>query len=196
MAFSIHFPLKNNLEFESKRYRITTWFDSVLKVFAIQKEKDLSDADKLELSLDLLTKGKRKLSIEASARLFKAIFDEFITTDKKRGENGKLPSFDFIQDAEYIYASFYSEYGMDLIKEQGRLDWRKFIALFSGLSENSKIVKIIEIRDKPIPNGNKNNSEERARILKLKQYYALEYSQEEREKSLAESFKNAFGKMR
>lgn len=50
---------------------------------------------------------------------------------------------DFDVDAEYIYAAFFEQYGIDLIDTP--LHWHKFLALLHGLHD-TKLNSIIEIR--------------------------------------------------
>ena len=37
-------------------------------------------------------------------------------------------------------------YGIDLIEQQGKLHWRKFKALLSGLPENTQFKRIVSVR--------------------------------------------------
>ena len=63
MKITLHFPLPYAVVYGGKTYKLKPYFDNVLKVFALQKEQDLSERDRLELSLDLLVKSKHsKLS--------------------------------------------------------------------------------------------------------------------------------------
>ena len=66
-------------------------------------------------------------------------------------EEGVEKSFDIEQDAEFIYASFLYDYNIDLFEQQGKLDYRKFIALLRSLSSDTKLQKVIEIREMDIP---------------------------------------------
>ena len=81
--------------------------------------------------------------------------------------------YDFEEDADYIFASFMQDYGIDLIKEREKsnyywnkvqsgtmslekfrnhtMSWDKFNALLTGLSETSKFRRVIEIRQMEIP---------------------------------------------
>ena len=95
--------------------------------------------------------------------------------------------FDFIQDSELIYAAFMQTYRIDLIDTP--LHWWKFQALMSGLPSNTRFSEIIQIRTMEIPKPNKYNMEERQRIIRLKQEYALKVSAEEREKNLQDGLK-------
>lgn len=51
---------------------------------------------------------------------------------------------DYIEDGEYIIASFMQDYGIDLTEVD--MHWHKFKALFAGLSDDTKIKQIMSMR--------------------------------------------------
>ena len=57
-----------------------------------------------------------------------------------------VQSFSWSKDAGMIEAAFLQNYQIDLMEEQGKMHWTKFKALFDGLSDKTKLVKIIQIR--------------------------------------------------
>ena len=57
-----------------------------------------------------------------------------------------VQSFSWSKDAGMIEAAFLQNYQIDLMKEQGKMHWTKFKALFDGLSDNTRLIKIIQIR--------------------------------------------------
>src|SRR5574344_730471 len=59
----------------------------------------------------------------------------------KSGSHRK--TFDFILDGEYIYSAFRQQYGINLLKED--LHWHEFKALFNGLTEDTKMVQIMQM---------------------------------------------------
>ena len=63
-----------------------------------------------------------------------------------RGErDSSVIAFDFELDADYIYAAFMSQYGIDLVDIE-HLHWYKFLALFKGLKDSEMICKIMGYR--------------------------------------------------
>lgn len=91
---------------------------------------------------------------------------------------------DYGIDADYIYAAFMSQYGIDLINIE-ELHWHKFLALFKGLKDDEMICKIMSYRCYE-------RSEEKKDIYEeLKQMWRIEYtSREEQEES--DRFSNIF----
>ena len=64
------------------------------------------------------------MSFAEKAELLQQIFEQhIIVKSKNTGSNQKV--VDFEQDARYIYASFLMDYGIDLVDQRGKLDWRK-----------------------------------------------------------------------
>ena len=61
---------------------------------------------------------------------------------KKSGSGKKIYNYNY--DADYIYAAFFEQYHIDLAEQE--LHWWKFSALFSALSEDCMISKIITYR--------------------------------------------------
>ena len=106
-------------------------------------------------------------------QLLNKIYEEQIRIPKKPSVGKQIRSFDFDLDAEYIYASFLQDYGMDLVREQGKLHWKQFVALFQGLTSKTKIKEIMRIRAMDVPEPNGHNQKEIQNIMELKTYYAL-----------------------
>ena len=113
----------------------------------------LSDLEKVEL-LDQIT--KEKINLPKRPQI---------------GPQRKL--MDFEADSDYIYASFKQAYGMDLIKERGKLGWKNFCKLLDGLPDKTKLKEVMRIRAMDVPEPTKYNQKERQNIMELKAYYAL-----------------------
>lgn len=63
----------------------------------------------------------------------------------KKGDTGADRVIDYIEDGEYIYASFLQAYNIDLVDVE-ELHWHKFKALLLGLPDNTKIKEIMSMR--------------------------------------------------
>lgn len=152
-------------------------FDVVLDIQNLYREEELSDLDKLNQALEMLVvkniKHLRCLTVSEKSQLLRDIYKQCVNTRKHPPKRQKLPSLDFEYDGEYIYASFMLDYGIDLVDMQDKLPWKKFIALFQGLSEHSKIREIMRIRNTEVPNYNGKNTKEIQQIQELKSFYAL-----------------------
>lgn len=179
-------PLTDYVIYNGRKIRLDVSFGNILRVYDVFKDDFLTDSEKAEFALALLVKSRKLPDIRA----LDVIFREQIETYGKKSTNN-LRVVDFRQDSAYIYSSFLMDYGIDLT-EQCDLHWQKFIALFQGLSEHTKMREVMSIRARPVPKPDKYNQEYIRSLMELKAYYALDISQEEREKNFQAGLKNMF----
>lgn len=169
-------PLEDIVMIGNQRFLINPAFDVILEIQRLYCEEDLTDFDKMEQALRMLVVHQRhlkRLSVSEKSELLNLIYKQCVNTKKRPPTKQKLPCLDFEHDGEYIYSSFMLDYGIDLVDMQGILPWKKFIALFQGLSENTKIREVMRIRNMDIPKYNGKNNKEVQRIQELKSFYAL-----------------------
>ena len=172
----LHEKMIDSIEYNSKTFSVDFSFNKILSVYELFKDDDFDDLEKINIAYDILVKNYKNVDLETKSRVMDAIFKEI---QQKKSSSDKKPSFCFVQDANYIFSSFYKDYGIDLIEFQDKLHFEKFIALFGGLSEKTIIKKIIDIRTKPLPVPNKHNQGEIVNLQKLKLIYRLEIEDEE-----------------
>ena len=168
-------PIETIVRLGNRKYRVNAAFNVVLDVQRLYKE-DLPDEVKIEQALRMLVENRFRvwcLSMKGKSELLQEIVKQHIDLPRRPPSKSNQRLIDFELDGEYIFASFYQDYGIDLEKEQGLLHWKKFIALFQGLSDKTKIKEIMRIRGMDIPDPTKYNQKERQNIIELKSYYAL-----------------------
>lgn len=136
-------------------------------------------------------------SVEEMSKVFKSVFEEHISlsdvednhveydlagnpmkTTASDDTKQRAP-YDIRFDGDYIYASFLQAYNMDLFDMQGKLHWRKFNALLSGLPEGTKLMEVIKIRKWKPQKGD--STEYKEEMRKLQKDYALPYEDIEEE---------------
>ena len=170
-------PISDSVDFNGRKYLIYAPFDNVLEVQKLFREEELPDLLKIQQALKMLTVNSRKavqMPPKAMQALLREIFEKCINTQRRPEVRGGKPSvLDFDYDAEYIYTSFMLDYGIDLIDMQGRLHWKKFISLFHGLSEQTKIREVMRIRSMEVPRFTGKNGKLIQEIQEMKSYYAL-----------------------
>lgn len=143
-------------------------------------------------------------SVEELSKVFKSLFEEHIsladvkdnhveydlagnpmkTTASNSGQE-KAP-YDIRFDGDYIYASFLQAYGIDLFDVQGKLHWKKFNALLSGLPEGTKFMEVIKIRKWKPQKGD--SAEYKEEMRRLQKDYALPYEVIEEDEEYEEEF--------
>lgn len=143
-------------------------------------------------------------SIEELSKVFKSLFEEHISLAdvkdnhveydlagnpmKTTASNGKQEQapYDIRFDGDYIYASFLQAYGIDLFDVQGKLHWKKFNALLSGLPEGTKFMEVVKIRKWKPQKGD--STEYKEEMRRLQKDYALPYEIIEEEEEYEEEF--------
>lgn len=152
-------------------------FDTILEIQKLFQEDKLTEVEKRDMALDMLIKNNwnlRLFTVVEKERLLEEIYKKCVDVKKRPSvRKNSQPVLDFEEDGEYIYASFMRDYGIDLVDMQGKLSWRKFIALFDGLSDDSKIKRVMQIRKMEIPRPTGKNQKQIQEIMELKSYYAL-----------------------
>lgn len=167
----------NKVITDKSKFVINPAYDTVLEVQKLYKEDTLTEFEKIDQALKMLVRNKwnlRLLNPEEKQKLLSVITKRYVEVEKRpQIKKSPFPVLDFEKDGDYIYASFMQAYKIDLIEEQGRLPWKKFLYLFNGLPADTKIKQIMRIRQMPVPEYNGKNSKEIQEINEIKSYYAL-----------------------
>lgn len=187
---NLAYPLDETIEIDGKEYQLNLSFDNVLRLFDMLNDKELMDYEQIILGLEMLIgTDLPEYDIEKKEEIFHQIFTEIIAKDeeeeveydlegnpmpKSNGDEGEEEErvYSIKQDAPYIFASFYQDYGIDLFEMQGKLHWVKFKALLAGLRPDTKFKEVVGIRTMELPSG-KGTEKERERVRELKRIYRL-----------------------
>lgn len=174
--------LPNTFTYCGEEVLIDLSFDNVLDVFDVLKMIELAEYHRAELCLTLLF-GEDVIEDEDIINVWNEVFELYLDSTKEEMVKYDLagnpmptkkeePLIDLSQDAEFLYASFIQAYGINLIKEQGKLHWYEFKALLNGLPEDTIIKQIIHIRSYE---PSKHDSEEYKKQMEdLQDFYRLE----------------------
>lgn len=179
------YPLDDTVQINGTTYDIDLSFDNVLRLYDLLNDGDIPDIKKSETGLIMLI-GDDLGDCEPQEKvdIFVELFENTVGREAKDNQpvdldGNPMPSneenekvYSLKEDAAYIYASFMSDYGIDLIDQQGKLHWLKFRALLQGLTDGSKFLRVVEIRTMELPTG-KGSGKQREQVKKLKNQYAL-----------------------
>ena len=139
------------VSFKGKQYEINLAFDHVLKFFDLVSD-DSIDNDYLSRKMIELFFGGQKIPQDPEflqgfmKMLNKLVNAEPYLSGGNSTSGSMVQSFSWSKDAGMIEAAFLQNYQIDLMEEQGKMHWTKFKALFDGLSDNTRLIKIIQIR--------------------------------------------------
>lgn len=173
-------PLITDFTFEGQLYNIDLSFDVVLDVLSHFEDEKLTLGDCISLCVSTLV-GENECDVNLF-ELWAFIYCEFIAFQGEQVVEVDLAGnpvpkrkeeeyMDLEQDADFIYASFLQAYGINLLKEHGRLSWIEFRALLRGLPQDTIMQQIIQIRQWTPYKGV--SKEERQRMIELQKHYSL-----------------------
>nr|DAU36384.1 MAG TPA: hypothetical protein [Caudoviricetes sp.] len=182
--------LTDKLVIDDKEYALDLSFNNVLKLFEMWRDEDVPEFVKPHFGIRILTgETLEDFTVEEMSEVFNEVFEEHISLStvednhveydlagnpmKTTASNGKQEQapYDIRYDGDYIYASFLQAYGIDLFDVQGKLHWKKFNALLSGLPEGTKFMEVIKIRKWKPQKGD--SAEYKEEMRKLQKDYAL-----------------------
>lgn len=182
--------LTDKLVIDDEEFPLNLSFDNVLRLFEMWRDEDVPEFVKPHFGIRILTgETLEDFTVEEMSEVFNEVFEEHISLStvednhveydlagnpmKTTASNSKQEQapYDIRYDGDYIYASFLQAYGIDLFDVQGKLHWKKFNALLSGLPEGTKFMEVVKIRKWKPQKGD--SAEYKEEMRKLKKDYAL-----------------------
>lgn len=156
-------------------YRLSLSFDRVLRYFELFDNSELTASDIDDIGFEWLVVKPRNASAVQKNKVLAKIRTEIICPPQRSlcTQKKQPRAVDFSYDADEIYSSFMQAYGIDLVKQRGKMHWCAFIALFRGLPEDTPIKQIMSIRTREMPAPTKNNAGYIQNLTNLKTLYAL-----------------------
>lgn len=185
---SLKQPLDHSIELDGQTYQLDFAYDNVLRWYDLVGDEELNEIGKVVIAFRMFVLDcpddtdieTQVATVEAIAKYLAGKSDENESKsedneqDNYEDDSLNKELFSFEEDANYIYASFLQEYHIDLIDQQGKLPWEKFIALLNGMRDDTKFNQIVGIRAAELPTGTDESSRaERERLIRLKEAYAL-----------------------
>lgn len=184
---NIYDPYPESVEVDGKVYSLNLAYDRVLRVMDVAADSGLTPGDMLDLQALLLLKNRRDLpkDVETQMRLVKAVFDLFPKPNKAAPSEKYI---DFHQDAALIRSAFL-RVGIDLQKEH--IHFLRFLEVLGDLPEDTALMRVVDIRSRPLPKRTKHNAEQIAALQKAKARVAIRYTDEETRAIFAEKLKQS-----
>lgn len=197
--------LTDKLVIDDEEFPLNLSFDNVLRLFEMWRDEDVPEFVKPHFGIRILTgENLEDFTVEEMSEVFNEVFEEHISLStvednqveydlagnpmKTTASNGKQEQapYDIRYDGDYIYASFLQAYGIDLFDVQGKLHWKKFNALLSGLPEGTKFMEVIKIRKWKPQKGD--SAEYKEEMRRLQKDYALPNEVIEEDEEYEEEF--------
>jgi len=163
--------LPSTVNVDGNSYDIKTDYITWIKFENIVRDKTKKDNDKF-IDILLLVYERDKIPRNISAAFQAAV--DFYTNGKipinETQDKNKPRVLDYEYDSGYIYSALLSQYKIDLTSTRD-IHWYKFNYMIAGLNDDIELVKIMGYRSVDL--GKIKNKEEKKRLQKLKNRYAL-----------------------
>lgn len=149
--------LSNEFSYQGKSYKLDLSFDTVISFYQLLDDEHFTAEEKASIAFEMFF-GFEPKNPEFTISAFEQIssylrqqpygndVEEDVGTDMQGNSISAVKYYSFTQDAEAIYSSFREQYGINLLKEKGKMHWDEFKALFAGLSDKTYMSRIIQIR--------------------------------------------------
>lgn len=165
-----------------KKYKINTSFRTAIECNTIAEDKNITD---LERGLAIIYKlfGDEGINNPDDYEKLLQLAQKYLLCGKEYDiENNEKQDMDYVEDMDYIEASFMSDFGIDLTSED--MDWWKFNKLINGLSNSEMGNCCVLNRVRNLRNLNLNDikdSKQREQLAKAKKMVALKKTQNKKE---------------
>lgn len=170
-------------EIDGKEYKMDTDFKTALKCFEVIEDDSIDEYEKvlaiIYLIFDFIPEEKMCDKFFLKAKFFL----QCGKSDEEQNENKK--DMDFNQDYGLITSSFMSDYHLDITKE--KMHFWLFIELLEGLTENSSLSRIRELRNYDL--SEETDEKRKKKIKELQQKVALKNDKKEIKKELTKEEK-------
>lgn len=172
MGLTLSYKLDDHIEIDGEVYQVDAMFDVLLRVIDLTRDEKISGYYRVSTALVFLLGSDEqmdkhldfnddyeflgKYTIGERAEILKSILGKYVAVEEEVRYDlagNVMPArpneknlLDYEHDADMIYASFRQAYGINLLKEQGKLHWFEFVALLNGLPDDTIIKQVISLR--------------------------------------------------
>lgn len=182
----------------NKEYKINTDFRVAIECNEIAENKNIGDYERA-LAIIYKLYGSEALNDFNNHQKILELTKKYLACGQELKETHEQPDMDYVEDMDYIEASFMSDYNIDL--SNTNMDWYKFNKLINGLSNSEMGNCCVLNRVRNLRNFNVSeikDQKERQKIIKAKQQVALKKNKvkkqaTEKQKESAKKFIEALG---
>lgn len=179
-------------EINGKKYKINTDFRVAIECNRIATDNSIGDYERA-LAIIYTLFGEEGINSKGDMEKLLEVAKKYLLCGAEYVDGNQEPDMDYIQDMDYIEASFMSDYHIDIEKE--KMHWWKFYKLINGLSNSELGNCCVLNRIRNLRNYDTKDikdSKERQKIEEAKQQVALKKktASEEQEKNAEELLKD------
>ena len=179
------------IQIDDTIYTANTDFRVAIKCNEIAQDDSINDYER-PLAIICTMFGEKGLDNPSHyEKIFHWIL-KYLSCGKEIKKTNDKPDMDYVQDMEYIEASFMSDYRIDLTEIE--MDWQKFNKLINGLSNSEfgnccVLNRIRNLRNYDV--SQIKDLKEREKIIKAKERFALKNKQKNIEVKLTDEQKKS-----
>lgn len=158
----------NNPEYiklNDEKIKLNTDYRIALKCQEVAEDTEISDTERA-LAIEYLLIGEKCFEIENHDKLIELLLKYLSMGEEVRNEK---PDMNFSQDEDLIYASFMSDYNID-INSIDKMHWWTFLRLLRGLTDNCVLNRVRDIRNMDISDYDNKTQD---KLRKAKEQFAL-----------------------
>lgn len=171
-------PAPWTVEIQGQEYELDADFRNFIKFEQLMEDPEVEEQAKGYLALHLFFETFPADLQAAFGCVLQMYAPEPACSSGNDTGNTQKRIYSFEHDADFIFAAFLADYGLDL-NEIEQLHWWKFRALFKGLKPDNMICKIMEYRAADL---SKLKGEEKKFYQRMKKQFALPVPKSEQEK--------------
>lgn len=161
------------IQIEDTIYEANTDFRIAIRCNEIAQDNTIGDFERV-LGIICTIFGDKGLDNPSHYEKLLKWAKKWLSCGKEIEDTHEQPDMDYVEDMDYIEASFMSDYGIDL--ENAEMEWHKFNNLMNGLSNSELgnccvLNRIRNLRNYDV--SEIKDAKERQKIAKAKQQVAL-----------------------
>jgi len=174
------------IQIDNEIYVADTHFQKAIRCNQIATDETIDDYER-SLGIIATIFGEKGFEAKEHHNLLLKWILNYLSCGKEIKNDNKEQDMDYIEDYDYIVASFQSDYNINLDEEE--MDWHRFITLMNGLSnsENGNCCVLNRIRNLRNMDTKKiKDSKEREKIEKAKKQVALKKNKIHKQKDFTD----------
>ena len=182
---NIYDQYPDSVEINGEKIPLDLAYDHVLMALDVLVMYEMTLYDRIETACILLLKYP-DIHLPKEINGMTALLNAIMALFPKAEQTEKV--IDFHQDAAMIRSAFF-RIGIDLSKD--KINFFQFLELLSDLPKDTALMRVIDIRTRPLPMVTNENREQVAELQRMKQRVAIKLSDEERMRNFARSLKKS-----
>lgn len=178
--------LPNYIVVKGIRYDIDTDYRIALRCIEIIEDDSIGDYERALAIMFILFNDIPEDAEAQGEMLSKAI--KYLQCGQENKQPAEAKDMDFEQDSSYIYASFMSDYHIDL--ENVNMHWWRYIDLIAGLTDSCVLNRVRDLRNYDL--SDITDLKQKEKIMRAKKSVALKVKHTEEEMKALEEFEALF----